>query len=90
MGIRNKTRHMLAKDLRTKGKVSISKYFRKFKNGDRVTLVIEPSVQKGVFNPRFQGKAGIVKGKKGKCYEVVIKDNRREKTLIVHPVHMVK
>lgn len=90
MGTRKKTRHSMAKSLRTRGKISISKYFRKYKEGDKVTLIIEPSVQKGVFHPRFHGKAGVVKGTKGSCYEVAIKDKKKAKTLIVHPIHMVK
>ena len=30
------------------------------------------------------------KGKKGNCYEVLIKDGGKEKTLIVHPIHLKK
>ena len=33
-------------------------------------------------------KTGIVKGKKGSCYEINIKDGKKEKILIIHPVHL--
>jgi len=41
-----------------------------------------------MYFPRFHGLAGIVKGKKGNCYQVTIKDGRKTKELVVHPVHL--
>ena len=90
MGFRRKTRHLLQRKLREKGKISLSKYFQRFKEGDKVTLKINPAVRKGVFNTRYQGKAGVIKAKSGSCYEVTIKDIKRQKTLLVHPVHLIK
>jgi len=87
-GFRRKTRHKLSKPLREKGKVSLKRYFQTFKPGDNVVLKSEPSIQKGMYYPRFHGKAGIIKCKKGACYEVAIKDNKKEKLLIIHPVHL--
>ena len=87
-GFRRKTRHKMAKNVRSKGKISLSKYFQEFKDGDRVCLVAEPAVQKGMYYPRFYGKAGTIVGKRGRCYEVQIKDGSLSKLLIVHPVHM--
>lgn len=73
-----------------KGKFSIKNYLKEYKKGDEVILKAEPAVQKGMYFPRFHGKKAIVKGKKGECYEVNIKDNKKEKILIVHPVHLKK
>ena len=87
-GARRKTRSKMRKNVRTKGKISLTRYFRVFENGAKVNLVAEPSVQKGMYYPRFHGMAGIVTGKKGRCYEVEIKDHRMKKTVIVHPVHL--
>lgn len=87
-GFRRKTRHKLKKPLREKGKVTLSRHLKKFKVGDRVTLILEPSVHKGVFNPRFHGRSGIVKSKKGECYEIEIKDSSKKKSLTIHPVHL--
>ena len=63
-------------------------YFQSFSAGDRVFLNVQPSVQKGMYHPRFMGKSGIVRFKRGNCYEVEINDLGKEKTLIVHPVHL--
>ena len=87
-GFRRKTRHKLGKNYKDKGKVSLRKYFQEFKNGDTVVLKAEPAYQKGMYYPRFHGKAGLVMNKKGECYEVLIKDGKKEKLLIVHPVHL--
>lgn len=85
---RRKTRHKLKKNIKARGKISLTKYFQTFEAGDKVVLVAEPAVQKGMYFPRFYGKSGVIKAKKGKCYEVTIRDIRKEKTLIVHPVHI--
>lgn len=87
---RRKTRHAMRKNIRKKGKISISSYFQEFKEGDKVALKAEPAVQKGMYFRRFHGQTGIIKGKTGKCYEVMLKDRGKQKMLIVHPVHLKK
>lgn len=87
-GTRRKTRHKLSKNIRNRGKISLVKYFQEFKKGDNVYLVAEPSVHKGMFWPRFYGKAGLVAGKRGRCYEVRIRDGNKSKVVITHPIHL--
>jgi len=89
-GFRRKTRHKFTKDNRKRGKISVSRYMQELKVGDKVNLTVEPAIQKGMYFPRFIGKTGIVKGSKGRCYEVSIKDGKKEKILIVHPIHLNK
>ncbi len=85
---RRKAKKKLTKPKRQRGKLSLTRYFKVFKEGDRVVLKAEPSVQKGLYHVRFHGKQGIVKGKQGRCYKVMIKDGSKQKTLILHPVHL--
>jgi len=87
-GFRRKTRHKLSKPQKEKGKLPLSKYFQELKLGSKVCLKAEPAVQKGMYNPRFHGKVGVLKTKKGRCYEVAIKDNNKDKIVVVHPVHL--
>ena len=89
-GIRRKTRYKFRKEKRSKGKISITRYFQSYTIGDRVYLGLESAVQKGMYHPRFMGRSGTIKGKRGRCYEVAINDLGKEKTLIVHPVHLKK
>ena len=85
---RRKTRMQVTKAPGQRGKISLSKYFAKFNNGQKVVLKLEPSVAGGLYFHRFHGKIGTIDGMQGKCYFVKITDGHKEKRLIVHPVHM--
>ncbi len=87
-GFRRKTRHKLQKSVREKGKLSLKKYFQTFEVGQKVLLKGDSTVQKAMYNPKFHGKVGIIKGKEGVCYQINVKDMNKEKTLVVHPVHL--
>jgi large subunit ribosomal protein L21e len=87
-GFRRKTRNKLSKRPRERGKISIRRTLQEFKQGDRVALNAEPAQQSGMYHPRFHGKNGLVTERRGECYCVVIRDGGKEKTLIVHPVHL--
>ena len=89
-GSRRKSRHKMSKNVREKGKIKLVRYFQKFSEGDRICLLAEPSIHKSIYHARFHGKVGKVLGKRGKCYEVQIKDINKLKKLIVHPVHLKK
>lgn len=89
-GQRRKSRSKYKKNFRRVGKISLTRYFQDFKTGERVMLIVEPAVQKGMYHSRFIGKSGIIKRKTGRCYEVSVMDQDKEKCLVVHPVHMRK
>lgn len=85
---RTKTRHKFSKKPAEKGKISLRRYFQSFEDGDKVLLNAEPAVQNGMYWHRFHSKVGIIKGRQGKCYKVLVKDFHKDKNLIVHPVHL--
>ena len=87
-GARRKTRSIMRKPLRERGKASVDRYFQKFSEGDKVCLKAEPSVQKGMYFRRFHGKTGVIKSMRGNCYYVSITDINKEKVLIIHPTHL--
>jgi large subunit ribosomal protein L21e len=87
-GLKRKSRYTLKKESNRKGKISVSRFMQSFKAGERVTLLLEPSIHKGLYHHRFFGKTGVIMGPRGKCYEVAIKDGNKEKMIIVHPVHL--
>lgn len=89
-GARRKSRSKLKKHYRSKGKLSLKKFFEIFNPGDKVILKAEPSYHKGMYNLRFHGKIGVVVKKLRTNYEVIITDGTKKKTLIVHPVHLKK
>jgi len=85
---RTKTRYKLKKERSEKGKLGLTKLFQTFKVGDKVHLVIDSAVHKGMYFPRFHGRTGEVVGKKKICYQVKINDGGKDKILISHPVHL--
>ncbi len=89
-GFRSRTRHLMTKNFREKGKLNLTKFFAEYTAGDKVTLLADPTYQKGQFFLRYHGKNAIVQAKRGDCYEVTIKDGSKIKTLISHPVHLRK
>ena len=89
--IRRKTRRLLAVQKKDKGKLSLTRFLQKLNDGDKVVLKAAPSVQDGQsYYRRFHGKTGTVIGRKGKCYEVRIKDKDKIKSILVKPVHLMK
>lgn len=87
-GFRRKTRYRYRKERSQRGKISLTRFMQKFELGDMVHLTVEPAYQKGMYFPMYIGKTGTIKGQKGRCYEVEIGDRGKNKTLIIHPVHM--
>ncbi len=77
------------KKIRTRGKISLSKWFQELKEGDRVAITREPAVQSS-FPERMQGRTGVVEGKRGRVYMVKIKDQDKEKRYLVAPIHLKK
>jgi large subunit ribosomal protein L21e len=89
-GSKRKARHKLTKNVSLRGKIKISEYLKQLNTGDRVQVLLEAAVHKGQYHLRYYGKMGIINGKDGECYKVLIKDFTKEKILVVHPVHLKK
>jgi large subunit ribosomal protein L21e len=87
-GIRSKSRHILRIKPRNRGIKSITRALQEFKEGESVSVVIDPSVHKGMPHPRFQGQTGKVEGKQGDSYLVGINVGKTHKTLIVRSEHL--
>lgn len=87
-GFKSGTRYKLKRGVRAKGKLSISKALQKFNPGDRVHIVINPGVQKGMPYPRFHGKTGTVTERRGRAYLVEISENNAKKIVICAPAHL--
>ncbi len=74
---------------RTRGKISLSRYFQEFKDGEPVAIVKEKAVQSS-FPKRMQGRTGNVESKRGKSYVIKLKDQNKEKRYIIEPIHLKK
>jgi large subunit ribosomal protein L21e len=79
----------LKKKIRDKGKLKLSRFFQKFREGEFVAVNIENSLKRG-FSKKIQGRTGKIVGKKGRAYLVKIKDKKKEKEYIIEPIHLKK
>ena len=74
---------------REHGKIKLSRWFQDFKKGDKVAVIRELSVQPK-FPKQLQGRSGVIESKRGNSFIVKIKDLNKEKTYIIHPIHLKK
>ena len=64
-GTRTKTRQLLKKKPRARGLSPITKGFQTFEEGEKVNIIIDPSVHKGMPFSRFHGLTGVIVGQRG-------------------------
>ncbi len=77
------------KPVRERGKLSFSRYFQTLEEGQKVAIKIERSLKSNI-PKRFQGRTGIVVGRRGKAYIIKLKDGKKEKEFIAKPIHLIK
>lgn len=77
------------KPVRTRGKLQFSKYFQKFKEGDKVAVVEEKSLCNN-FPKRIIGRTGNILEKRGKAYVIELNDREMKKKFIIEPIHLKK
>lgn len=89
-GIRSKTRHVLQKKKRERGLSPITYALQEFSVGEKVNIVIDPSIHGGMPHHRFQGKTGDILERRGNAYMIEIRDGNKLKDIIVRPEHLRK
>ncbi|ACB08337.1 50S ribosomal protein L21e [Candidatus Korarchaeum cryptofilum] len=89
-GFLYRSRDFLSKTPRERGRPSPAKLLKEFEVGDKVVIDVEPSIRRGMPHRRYQGKVGVVMGRRGEAYLVDIKLGGKTKHLIVLPVHLKK
>ncbi|MFT4303850.1 MAG: 50S ribosomal protein L21e [Candidatus Woesearchaeota archaeon] len=89
-GKRRKSRAKLRRTAKERGTIKINKFLQTFNDGEKVQLKADGSYQAGIYHLDYHGKVGIINGKQGKCYKVIIIDGKKKKDLIVHPIHLKK
>ncbi len=67
---------------------SITSYVNSFKPGDKI--VVEFDSTSNYPHPIFNGKVGTIIGKKGRAYEIMVKNMKNEKTISIKPEHIRK
>ena len=87
-GYRAGTRRLLKKEPRERGKIRISKLLYEYQPGNRVVIMIDSSIQKGMPHKRYHGKVGTVIDKRGRSFIVSVTQGEATKEIIVRPEHL--
>lgn len=87
-GQRKKTRYKYKKDLRKRGMAPVTSIIQEFEEGQKVHVVVDSSVQKGMPHRRFHGRTGQIIGKQGRAWVLEINDGRSIKTVVARPQHL--
>lgn len=87
-GYRRKTRYLLKRNPRERGKTGLSKILNEYKPDEKVVVKIDPSVHKGMPHRRYHGKIGIIVERRGRSYVVNVPQGKAIKEIIVRPEHI--
>lgn len=87
-GYRAKTRSLLKRKPREKGKTGLSKILREYDSGEKVVIKLDPSVHKGMPHRRYHGRIGVVVKKRGRAYVVNVTQGDATKQIIVRSEHL--
>ena len=87
-GERRCTRYKLQKTVRERGISPVSKAIQEFEEGQMVHIDIDPSIQKGMPNAKFQGSTGKVIGQRGRSYMMEVRSGNAKKIVISLPHHL--
>jgi large subunit ribosomal protein L21e len=79
---------VLSKKHREKGMPTVTRVLQTFEEGEKASIIIDPSVHSGQPHRRFYGLTGTIVGKQGKAYLVEVKAGKKKKTVIVGPEHL--
>ena len=87
-GPRRKSRSVLTKRVREKGKLGLSRLLADYQVGDKVVINIDSGIHKGMPHKRFQGKVATVVEKRGRAYILDIPQRKTSKIVIAGPEHI--
>ncbi len=88
-GFLSRSRSFLSKTPRERGFPPVNRFLKEFEIGEKVVIDVEPSMREGIPHRRYQGKVGVVVGRRGRAYLVDVRVGRRKvKHLIVPPIHL--
>jgi len=87
-GFRHKSRTLLTRNPRERGKTTLTKILHGYEAGEKVVVKIDSSVQRGIPHRRFQGRVGVIVSKRGRSYVVHVPQGDATKEIIVRPEHL--
>ncbi|HZY47001.1 MAG TPA: 50S ribosomal protein L21e [Candidatus Bathyarchaeia archaeon] len=87
-GFRTKNRTLLRRKPRDRGKQPLGRLLIPYAPGQRVRIMINPAVQKGMPHRRYHGRVGTISEKRGRSYVVEVAGTRTPRLIIARPEHI--
>jgi len=87
-GFRRKSRYVLKRKPRERGKTGLSKLLHTYEPAEKVVIILNPSVHKGMPHRRYHGRIGVIAEKRGRSYVVNVSQGKAIKEIIVRPEHI--
>ena len=78
----------MRKSPREHGKLGLSRLLNEYKPGDKTVIIIDSGVHKGMPHRRYQGRVGVIVGKRGRAFEISVSQGNAIKEIIVRPEHL--
>jgi large subunit ribosomal protein L21e len=79
-----------SRNLKSKGRLSVTRQLAEFKEGERVRIDINPSFDGGMPHLRFNHRQGQVIRRQGKAVIVAFYDGNKRKELAISNIHLAK
>jgi len=76
-------------NVRARGKLPLSQYFKKLQIGDKVAVIVQQSTP-SAYPKRIIGKSGVITGSRGTSMIVRLSDGNLSKQFIIKPIHLKK
>lgn len=87
-GFRRRSRHILRKSPRTRGKQPLSRLLQEYEEGDKVVIIIDSSVHKAMPHHRYHGLVGTITQKRGRAYVIEMMQGGKTRKIITRPEHI--
>lgn len=87
-GFRRRTRSLLRRRPRERGKSGLSKILHEYEPGEKIVVKLDSSVHKGMPHRRYHGKIGVIVSKRGRSYVINVTQGSAVKEIVVRPEHI--
>lgn len=87
-GYRTKTRTILRRHPRDRGKIALGRLLISYAPGQKVKISINPAIHKGMPHRRYHGRIGVVAEKRGRSYVIEVATGKTPRSIIARPEHI--
>ena len=88
-GYRNRNRTIMRRKPRDRGKIALGRLLINYQPGQKVRIMVNPAVQKGMPHRRYHGRVGAIAEKRGRAYVIEISSGSKiPRQIIARPEHI--